>query len=167
MADRGAGDGRDQRADCSRGHAGTDLTQICEAVRWSHGRVDAVGRSRGQWQGAQFRQRVAELVLPGRAPWQVQSEEACLSGEPAGQGEETPPDGLGGQHRLSQTDARVQRARLWASTCTASQAALVGKRPEGRWLKPTLYLRSRMAFSISAWRRWSASRRRCRHLYRR
>ena len=51
----------------------------------------------------------------------------------------------------------VQRARLWAITCTASPAALAGKRPEGRWFNPTPYLRSRMAFSISAWRRWSAS----------
>ena len=51
----------------------------------------------------------------------------------------------------------VQRARLWAITWTASQAALAGKRPEGRWFNPTPYLRSRMAFSISAWRRWSAS----------
>ena len=51
----------------------------------------------------------------------------------------------------------VQRARLWAITCTASQAPLAAKRPEGRWLSPTPYFRSRMAFSISAWRRWSAS----------
>ena len=51
----------------------------------------------------------------------------------------------------------VQRARLWAITWTASQAPLAAKRPEGRWLSPTPYLRSRMAFSISAWRRWSAS----------
>ena len=51
----------------------------------------------------------------------------------------------------------VQRARLWAITCTASQAPLAAKRPEGRWFSPTPYLRSRIAFSISAWRRWSAS----------
>ena len=51
----------------------------------------------------------------------------------------------------------VQRARLCAITWTASQAALAAKRPEGRWFNPTPYLRSRMAFSISAWRRWSAS----------
>ena len=51
----------------------------------------------------------------------------------------------------------VQRAKLWAMTWTASQAALAEKRPEGRWLSPTPYFRSRMAFSISAWRRWSAS----------
>ena len=44
----------------------------------------------------------------------------------------------------------VQRARLCAITCTASQAPLAGKRPEGRWLSPTPCFRSRMAFSISA-----------------
>ena len=59
----------------------------------------------------------------------------------------------------------VQRARLWAITpyrvrgrlCIASQAPLAAKRPEGRWLSPTPYSRSLMAFSTSAWRRWSAS----------
>ena len=34
----------------------------------------------------------------------------------------------------------VQRARLWAITWTASQAALAAKRPEGRWLKPDAVL---------------------------
>ena len=47
----------------------------------------------------------------------------------------------------------VQRARLCAITCTASQAPLAAKRPDGMWFSPTPYLRSRMAFSISAWRR--------------
>ena len=51
----------------------------------------------------------------------------------------------------------VQRARLCAITCTASQAPLAGKRPEGGWLSPTPYLRSRTEFSISGWWRWSAS----------
>ena len=40
----------------------------------------------------------------------------------------------------------VQRARLWAITCTASQAPLAANRPDGRWFSPTPYLRSRMAF---------------------
>ena len=34
----------------------------------------------------------------------------------------------------------VQRARLWAIACTASQAPLAAKRPEGRWFSPTPYL---------------------------
>ena len=41
----------------------------------------------------------------------------------------------------------VQRDRLWAITFSVSHAALAAKRPEGRWLSPTPYLRSRMAFS--------------------
>ena len=60
----------------------------------------------------------------------------------------------------------VQRARLWAKTpyrvrsifWTASQAPLARERPEGIWLRPTPYFRSRMAFSTLAWRLWSASR---------
>ena len=52
----------------------------------------------------------------------------------------------------------IQRDRLWAITWTASQAALAAKRPEGRWPCPTPYFRSRMAFQVSAWGRWSASR---------
>ena len=47
----------------------------------------------------------------------------------------------------------VQRARLCAITWTASQAPLAAKRPDGMWFSPTPYLRSRMAFSTSAWRR--------------
>jgi hypothetical protein len=43
--------------------------------------------------------------------------------------------------------------RLWAITCKASQAALAANLPEGGWLSATPYLRSRMVFSISAWRR--------------
>ena len=31
-------------------------------------------------------------------------------------------------------------------TWTASQAALAAKRPDGKWLSPTPYFRSRMAF---------------------
>ena len=47
----------------------------------------------------------------------------------------------------------VQRARLGAITCTDSQAPLAAKRPDGMWFRPTPYLRSRMAFSTSAWLR--------------
>ena len=35
----------------------------------------------------------------------------------------------------------AQRVRLWAITWTASQAALEGKRPEGKWLSPMPYFR--------------------------
>ena len=54
----------------------------------------------------------------------------------------------------------VQRPRgCVRSLATASQVAVDRRSgPSGRWLTAaTPYLRSRIAFSISAWRRWSAS----------
>ena len=119
-----------------------------------------------RWQGSQPSEGATELGFPGPVFGKMQSEAARLAGEPSGEGEEPSPQGLGGHQLLVQRPMRAaQRARLWAITpyrvrgrlCTASQAALAAKRPDGRWFNPTPYLRSRMAFSISAWRRWSAS----------
>ena len=59
----------------------------------------------------------------------------------------------GGHGPYGQTDAPVQRARLCAITCTASQAPLAAKRPEGRWLSPT----GAYGVQISAWRRGRVS----------
>jgi hypothetical protein len=44
----------------------------------------------------------------------------------------------------------VQRARLWAVTFKLSQAALAPNFPDGKWLSPTPYLRSRIASSTTA-----------------
>jgi hypothetical protein len=51
----------------------------------------------------------------------------------------------------------IQRSRLWARVAMTSQAALARKLPEGQWRSPAPSLRSRMASSQTAWRRWSAS----------
>ena len=56
--------------------------------------------------GAQSRQCAAELVFPGPASGKMQGEEPCLAGEPSGQGEEAPPQGLGGHQLLPQTYTR-------------------------------------------------------------
>ena len=59
-----------------------------------------------EWQGAQSGQGATELVLPGPALGKMQSEAARLAGEPSGEREEASSEGLGGHHRLAQTDAR-------------------------------------------------------------
>ena len=57
------------------------------------------------------------------------------------------------EHILDCYHPAMQEALLqWAQDSGASV-----KRPDGMWFNPTPYLRSRIAFSISAWRRWSAS----------
>ena len=59
-----------------------------------------------EWQGAQSCQGVIELVFPGPTLWKMQSEAARRAGEPSGESEEAPPEGLGGCQLLAQTDGR-------------------------------------------------------------
>ena len=100
---------------------------------WPDGGSVADGLPSGRkWQGAQSRQGATELGFPGPTLWQMQSEAARRAGEPSGEGEEAPPEGLGGHHLLAQTEARRPAGRLWAITWLASQAPLAAKRPEGR-----------------------------------
>ena len=69
------------------------------------GQAPAVPSGR-KWQGAQSSEGATELGFPGPALWKMQSELARRAGEPSGQGEEASSEGLGGHHRLAQTDAR-------------------------------------------------------------
>ena len=82
---------------------------------------------------------------------------ACRAGEPSGQGEEAPPEGLGGHDPLTQADAGGPAGQVVGHHLYRQPGAVGGEAARGRWFSPTPYLRSRIAFSISAWRRWSAS----------
>ena len=109
-----------------------------------------VGRRRCRQAGsgmARSRAKARLNLSPRPAIRKMQGQPACRAGEPSGQGEEPPPEGLGVAIRSPRPIRAVQRARLWAIVWTASQAPLAAKRPEGRWFSPTPYLRSRMAFS--------------------
>ena len=71
------------------------------------GRLPAPPSGR-EWQGngSQSGEGVSELVFPGPALGQMQSEAARRAGEASGHGEEASPEGLGGYHLwLAQTDA--------------------------------------------------------------
>ena len=59
-----------------------------------------------QWQGSQPCQGTTELGFPGPALGQMQSEAAGRAGDPSGEGEEPPPEGLGGHDLRTQPDAR-------------------------------------------------------------
>ena len=73
----------------------------------------------------------AELVFPGPALGEMQSETACFAGDASGQREEAPSGVLVVATGSPRPMRAIQRARLWAVTCTASQAALTGKWSEG------------------------------------
>ena len=145
MADHGGGVGRDRRDSLQQetipDRAGASLRGP-SVVRLMGKRPAAP--SGWEWNGLQPGQGAAELVLPRPAPGEMQGQPARRAGESPGQGEEASPEGLGGHYLLAQAEpvCRIPtyHTRLWAITCTASQAALAAKRPEGRWLSPTPYL---------------------------
>ena len=94
----------DERA--ARGARGPDWREFAGRFSW-RGRWDTGGRapSGREWNGSQPGQGATELGFPRPALWQMQSEAACRSGEPSGQGEDPPPEGLGGHDLLTQADA--------------------------------------------------------------
>lgn len=80
---------------------------------------------------------------------QVQGEWRAEEVEPSRNAQVTPSQGIGGNEALARADA-AGPAGQWAMTLKANQAALAPNFPEGMWLSPMPYLRSRMVFSTSA-----------------
>ena len=143
--------------DCDAGMVNTQ-----EGTLADQGGASLRGSSVVRWVARRRRRRQAGSGIRSRARARrprassgEDAEAAGRAGDSSGEGEEPPPEGLGGHHRSPRPVRAVQRARLCAITCIASQAALAAKRPDGMWFSPTPYFRSRMAFSTSAWRRWS------------
>ena len=85
----------------------TELARVGDDVQWAGWRVGGRRPPSGwEWQGSQSSEGATEPVFPGPALEQMQSEAARRTGEPSGHREEASSEGLGGHHRLTQTDAR-------------------------------------------------------------
>ena len=84
--------------------------------------------ARSKWNRLQPGEGAAELLRPRPAFRKMQGQPACRAGELSGDREEPPPEGLGGHHLLTRTDARCPAGQVCAITWTASQAALAAKR---------------------------------------
>ena len=84
--------------------------------------------ARSKWNRLQPGEGAAELLRPRPAFRKMQGQPACRAGEPSGDREEPPPEGLGGYHLLTRPDARCPAGQVCAITWTASQAALAAKR---------------------------------------
>ena len=94
-----------KRAEFGRGQArgaprGLTWRELAGTFSGPDGGSAADGAPSGwEWQGA------TELGFPGPALGQMQGEAARRAGEPSGDREEPPPEGLGGHQLLVQTDA--------------------------------------------------------------
>ena len=85
----------------------TGMARVGGEVQLAGGRVSGGRAPSGRkWQGSQSSEGATELGFPGPALGKMQSEAARRVGEPSGEGEEPPPEGLGGYDLLTQPEPR-------------------------------------------------------------
>ena len=67
---------------------------------------------------------------------QVPGEAARLAGEPSGEREEASSEGLGGQHRLAQADARCPAGQVVGHDLYGQPGGIGGEAPRGEMIEP-------------------------------
>ena len=70
----------------------------------------------------------------------MQGQPACRAGEPSGQGEEPPPEGLGGGYPLSQTDPRRPAGQVVGHRLDGQPGAVGGEAARGEMVQPDAVL---------------------------
>ena len=93
-----------------------------------------------EWNGSQPGQGAAELLSPRPAIRKMQGQPACRAGEPSGQGEEPPPEGLGGGYPLSQTDPRRPAGQVVGHRLDGQPGAVGGEAARGEMVQPDAVL---------------------------
>ena len=89
-----------------------------------------------EWNGSQSGQGAAELGFPWPALWQIQGKQACRAGEPSGEGEEPPPEGLGGHDLLTQADAGCLAGQVVRHHLSRQPGAVGGEAARGKMVQP-------------------------------
>ena len=130
-----------------------------EGARGVRGHCWCEPRTRGQRCGRGVRRGavapgVARARLstgrPRPALREVQGPAPGRMGEPSGESEVAPPERLRRHDSLAEPEARRPAGEVVRDHLHREPRRVRVKRPEGRWFSPTPYLRSRIAFSISA-----------------
>ena len=93
-----------------------------------------------EWNGSQPGQGAAELLSPRPAIRKMQGQPACRAGEPSGQGEEPPPEGLGGHDLLTQTDAGCPAGQVVRHRLDGQPGAVGGEAARGEMVQPDAVL---------------------------
>ena len=102
-------------------------------VRWV-ARAPALPSGR-KWNRSQSGQGAAELGFPGPALWQMQSEAARRAGEPSGEREKPPSEGLGGHDLLAQADSRRPAGQIMGHHLYRQPGAIGGETARGEMVE--------------------------------
>ena len=91
--------------------------------------------SGGEWNGSQPGQGATELGFPGPMLGKMQSEAARRAGDPSGQGEEPPPEGLGGHDLLTEADARCPAGEVMSYHLDRQPGGVGGEAARGKMVQ--------------------------------
>ena len=127
--------------DRTRQEALADWASASLRGRWVGWRVSGGRAPSGwEWNGSQSGQGAAELLLPGPALGKMQGDPACRAGEPSGQGEDPPPEGLGGHDLLTQADAGCPASQVVGHHLYRQPGAVGGEAARGEMVQPDAVL---------------------------
>ena len=145
----GSCDARDGERIRSRGLSRPGWREIAGTL----GQLQA-GRQAGNGMACRRAKARLNWVSQGQRRGRCKSEAARRAGDPSHQSEDPPPEGLGDHGPLAQTNPRRPGGPGYApSPGPPTRRRWRRSAPTACWFSPTPYLRSRMAFSTSAWRR--------------
>ena len=110
----------------------------------TEGRREDSGRapSGWEWNGSQSGQGATGLFLPRPALGKMPGEAARGAGEPSGQGEEPPLEGLGGHDLLAQADAGGPTGQVMRHHLYCEPGGVGGEAPRGHVIQPDAVLPS-------------------------
>ena len=78
----------------------------------------------------------AELLLPRPVLGKMQGQPACRAGEPPGQGEEPPPEGLGGHDPFTQAEPRRPAGQVMRHHLVGEPGGVGGEAARGEMVQP-------------------------------
>ena len=98
-----------------------------------------------------------ELGFPGPALGKMQGEAAGRAGDSSGEGEEPPPEGLGGHHLLTQTGPRCPTGQVMRHHLYRQPGGVGGETARRHVVQPHAVLQVSNGVLDLGMRRWSAS----------
>ena len=116
------------------------LTLRADSGFYTHGVVSVCRKMDVRYSITIRGQGTAELLSPRPAIRKMQGQPACRAGEPSGQGEEPPPEGLGGGYPLSQTDPRRPAGQVVGHRLDGQPGTVGGEAARGEMVQPDAVL---------------------------
>ena len=118
----------------------TGLARVCGGVGLAGGSVAEGCRQAGSGMARSRARAQTELLLPRPVLGKMQGDPACRAGEASGQGEEPPPEGLGGDYPLSQTEPRRPTGQVVRHRLDGQPGSVGGEAPRGEMVQPDAVL---------------------------